>query len=555
MIAPQTWDTVGPAFTELSAESLTDEALPEWLHRWSNLEKQVWEMRAGLKRANLHDVTNEIAQVAFQQFVEGDFSNFRSANQQLTLKLLAFIGEQPSQPQFIRRLRVTAELFRKENGALLSQLSKREAEYGELVYSMMLDYEDKTCSVTEVEIHLRDGDRSKRETAWRAIRKRLREDREPLNGLFLDLVAKRHQLALNVGLADYRAYRWREMLRLDYTPEDCLAFHAVIEVEVIPIVMQLAEKRRVTLGVAALMPWDMSVDMQTLPPITPFNPPAVLEATMHRVFTHIDSTLGEMFGRMRDGFLDLEMRVGKPPGGEEWFFPVSGLPFIRLETNNTSDDVSLLLHECGHAFHDYLTDTHQDLIWAADYPTEFSEFVAISMTYLAAPFLEKANGGFYSPEEAARLNKSAIEEVLLRWLPFITMVDAFQHHIYSQLVETPEQLDALWLELSQRFMPWIDWQPLSAEQGSAWQRIGLLYEMPFYFLEYGLAHLGALRLWHKAQSDGTGVWKTYRDALTLGGTLSLPELYRAAGSRLPFTRVEVHEVMTTVRAFLHLPNE
>jgi oligoendopeptidase F len=404
----------------------------------------------------------------------------------------------------------------------------------------------------ELDRRLRDPDRAIREAAWRTSNAAWLRHRERLDDLFLALLMERRRLARAAGLPDYRAYRWRELDRLDYTPADALALHEAIAGEIVPLAARRQEARRARLRLPALRPWDLDVDQDARPPLQPFPDLAAFEAAMAGVFARLDPELGALYERMRDGYLDLGWRRGKSGGGEEWAFPVTGLPYALVNADGTADGVNLLLHEMGHAFHDYLVLRRGGLIWESHYPDEMAEFAAIALSHLAAPHLARDRGGFYPPEDAARVRAAALEEIVVKWLPHIAMLDDFQHWLYADAPAAvgPADLDAAWREQASRFSPWVDWSGLETEQGAGWQRAGLLFTQPFYSLEYALAHLGALQVWRNAQADPDAAWRAYRSALALGNTRPLPDLYQAAGARLPFDHAVVRDVAQTLAAHL-----
>ncbi len=540
------WSALGPRFAALLHEDLTPERVPDWLVRWSDLQKIVWETRAGLKRDRLCDLTDEAAGRAWGRFVEEVFAPFQVANGALTTKLLAVPGYAPApeRVQMLRQFRAAEGIVSAENAAIEADISALAGEYGTLAASMTATIDGREVTGPELDRRARDQDRAVREAAWRAGNTPWLERRGAIDKLFLALLARRRRLARNAGLPDYRAYRWRELGRLDYTPADCRAFHEAIAAEIVPLAARRQGARRERLGVGTLRPWDLAAPPDFRPRPQPFPDVTAFEEGMARVFARVDPELGALFGRMRRGFLDLGWRKGKSGGGEEWTFPVTGLPYVLLNKDGTDEGVSFLLHEMGHAFHDYLVLARRGLIWESNYPDEFAEFAAIALTYLAAPALARDRGGPYSAEDAARTGALALEEAVVKWLPLIALTDAFQHWLYAEAPEdaAPADLDAQWAALSARFMPWVDWDGLAAEQATGWQHVGLLFSQPFYYIEYGLAHLGALQVWRRAQADPAAAWRDYRAALALGATQSLPDLFDAAGARLPFDRAVVREV-------------
>ncbi len=330
------------------------------------------------------------------------------------------------------------------------------------------------------------------------------------------------------------------MGRSDYTPADALAFHQTLADSLLPVKIAWQQSHAPE---HQRQPWEVEQSPSELLCPLPFHDTADFEAAMSQVFSHLDSEMGGMFERMRDGFLDIDARPGMMPGSEEWPFPVTGLPCVRISSNGTDEDLQLLMHECGHALNDFLSLAHQALIWQCDIPDTFQEFAAISMTYLAMPFLFQDQGGFYPVSERARFQAFLLYEPL-RWLPYIARFDVFQHWLYTDAPEdvTAAQLDAKWIELSQQFEPDVNWSKYERKCAYGWQQDERNFGMPFYMLEYALAHMGALQLYQKASIDHGSTWQRYREALMLGGTRRLLELFQAAGADFPLQPVVVKSV-------------
>jgi oligoendopeptidase F len=358
------------------------------------------------------------------------------------------------------------------------------------------------------------------------------------------MLSKRRQIARQAGFPTYTLYRWKQLNRSDYTPAEALAFHQTLAASILPVKAAWQQSHSQE---KQHRPWEVEqAPLELIRPL-PFQNSADFEAAMAQVFTHLDAEMGKMFKHMRAGFLDLDTRPGKLSGSEEWIFPISGQPCVRVSSNGTDEDVQLLMHECGHAWHDFLSITHQDLFWQCNIPDEFQEFAAISMTYLATPFLFEDQDGFYPVSERARFQAFLLYEPL-RWLPYIARFDVFQHWLYTEAPETvePSQLDAKWIELSQQFEPDVNWNKYKYECSHGWQQDGRIFGQPFYMLEYALAHMGALQLYQKASIDHRATWQGYREALTLGGTRRLSDLFQAAGADFPLQP----EVVTSVASFL-----
>jgi len=552
-INPQDWDTVAPHFAALEAEDLSAPGVGDWLLRWSELEKNLGEAGARAGRAKSENTADAQAEAAYLHFVQKVTPPWTVAAQALKTKLLAVPGYEPAPQhrQFLRRLRNDADLFRAENVPLQAELQTLANEYDKLTGAMTAIVVGEEMTLPQAEGRLLDPDRGARESAWRAVQERWLEAREPLDALYLKMLPLRRRLAENAGLADYRAYMWRALKRFDYTPEDSLAFGRAIETEVVPLAQRLLESRRKTLGVETLRPWDLAADPANRAPLRPFADVAELEEGTARIFANVDPALGADFEKFRNGYLDLGSRKGKAPGGYCSFFPKTGLPYIFMNAVGTEGDVRTMLHEGGHAFHGLASSATQPLLWNRGAPMEFNEVASMAMELLALPYLEADKGGFYTPEEAQRARQEQLERIVL-FLPYMAVVDGFQHWVYAEAPEevTAADMDAQWDSLWARFMGGVDWSGLEEERASGWHRKLHIFMVPFYYVEYGLAQLGALQVWRNALADQADAVRRYRSALALGNTRPLPDLYAEAGARLAFDRETVGELTRLVESHL-----
>ena len=552
-INPHAWNTVAPFFDALAAEELTAETIGDWLTRWSELEKVLGEAGAAAGRAKSEDTTNADAEAKYLNFVQKIMPQWTIAAQALKTKLLDVpdFTPPPDQEQFVRRLRNDADLFRESNVSIQAELQTLANEYSKLTGAMTVTLHGEELTLPQAEQRGMDTDRNVREDAWRVVQSRWLESREALDALYLQMLPLRRQLAQNAGLPNYRAYMWRSLRRFDYTPEDSLAFGAAIEAEVVPLATKILEKRRQSLGLDTLRPWDLNVDPEGRTPLRPFADVAALEEGTAQIFSQVDPDLGQDFEKIRQGFLDLDSRKGKAPGGYCSFFPKTGLPYIFMNAVGTESDIRVLLHEGGHAFHGLASSAAQPLLWNRGAPMEFNEVASMAMELLALPYLEKDKGGFYTPEDAVRARQEQMEKIVL-FLPYMAVVDGFQHWVYADAPDsvTAADLDAKWGQLWTRFMGGVDWSGLEAERVSGWHRKLHIFTVPFYYVEYGLAQLGALQVWRNALADQADAVRRYRAALALGNTRPLPELYAAAGARLAFDQETVGELAQLVAAHL-----
>lgn len=552
-INPHDWNTVAPFFATLKAEDLHAAGVGDWLTRWSELEKTLGEAGAQAGRAKSENTADAEAEAAYLNYVQQIVPKWTVAAQALKTKLLAVpdFTPEPDQVQFLRRLRNDADLFREANVPIQAQLQTLANDYSKITGTMTVTLNGEELTLPQAEQTGLDSDRTVREEGWHAVQNRWLQSRADLDALYLQMLPLRRQLAQNAGLPNYRAYMWRSLKRFDYTPADSLAFGAAIEAEVVPLAQKILDARRQSLGLDTLRPWDLNIDPAGQPSLKPFADVAELEAVTAQIFSKVDPDLGRDFEKIRDGFLDLDSRKGKAPGGYCAFFPKTGLPYIFMNAVGTDSDVRTLLHEGGHAFHGLASSAAQPLLWNRGAPMEFNEVASMAMELLALPYLGKDSGGFYTEEQAHRARREQLEKIVL-FLPYMAVVDGFQHWVYAEAPEnvTAADMDAEWGKLWTRFMGGVDWSGLDAERVSGWHRKLHIFTVPFYYVEYGLAQLGALQVWRNALENQAEAVKNYRAALALGNTRPLPDLYAAAGARLAFDRETVGELAQLVATHL-----
>jgi oligoendopeptidase F len=536
-INPHSWESLKPHYERLEGVRLDIAAVPAWLAEWSDLERNLDEARVAAYRARTEDTTDEGAERAYNNIVEKVVPEARIAGNRLKAKLLAVPGLEPTDETrvLLGRFRAEAAVFRDANAPIQAELDLLGSRYDEIAGAMSVTLDGEELTLQQAQVRLLDPDRNTRETAWKAIMGRWLQDRATLDDLYLRMLRLRRQMARNAGLPDFRELAWVQMNRFDYRPEDALRFHEAIEREVLPLVVRLMRDRQESLGVESLRPWDVEVDPENAPALQPFAEAGELEEGTARMLDRVDPELGKQFGLLRDGYLDLDSRKGKAPGGYCEYFPLRRRPYIFMNAAGTHDDVNTLLHEAGHAFHSFAAARDGSLVWNENSPMEFAEVASMSMELLASPYLERNEGGFYSPEDAARACHEHLEGTV-RFLPYMAVVDAFQHWVYAEAPQdvTAAQLDAKWSELWERFTPGVDWSGFEAERATGWHRKLHIFQAPFYYVEYGLAQVGAWQVWRNSLADQAGALAAYQQALALGYTRSLPELFHTAGARLAF---------------------
>ena len=538
------WAQIEPRYLDLVSRPVNEQTVQGWLKDWTHLNHLLRETYQRLYVGSTVDTTDLPAQERYTHFLDHIFPPAQAAEQKLKEKLLASGLEPAGFEVPLRNLRLEAELFREANLPLLSEGLKLATEYDKIVGAQTVDWQGKELTLSQLQPMYLEPDRSLRERAWRLAARRQLADRQAINELWVKQLAIRRQLAANADLPDYRAYRWRQLMRFDYTPHDCKQFQRAIEAVVVPAARRLYERRRRLLGLEALRPWDLLVDVLSRPPLKPYSTIIELEEKTEAMFNCVDPALGKYFATMRlEGLLDLDNRKGKAPGGYCTDFPASARPFIFCNSVGVHEDVLTLLHEGGHAFHVF-ESSRLPYAQQLQVPLEFAEVASMGMEYLASPYLSAEQGGFYSHADAARARFEHLEQGLLFW-PYMAVVDAFQHWVYEEreAAANPANCDAQWDELWQRFMPGVDWSGLEDERVTGWQRKLHIHEDPFYYVEYGLALLGAVQVWRNARHNQAAATAAYRRALALGGTATLPQLFAAAGAKFAFDAGTLQEAV------------
>jgi oligoendopeptidase F len=545
------WDVARfePLYQELLARPLTGQDEERWLRDWSVLSSCVEELGNRIYVATTVDTSDERAQQRHHEFMETLFPKAQQWEQALRGKALQADLHVAGMELPLLKMRTQSALFREENLALIAREQDLVNHYNQLVSRQTVDWEGEEVTVSQLDPVLQETDRARRERAWLLASQRQLEDRSAINDLWSELFPLRLQSAKNAGFSDYRSFRWQELLRFDYTPEDALRFHEAIREVVVPAAERIYERRRRQLGVGALRPWDLEVDPLGRPPLHPFDSVEDLLAKAGAIFERLDGDLGAYFQQMRaEGLLDVANRKNKAPGGYTVTFAHERKPFVFTNAVGVHDDVQTVFHESGHAFHVF-ESAALPYYFQRDVPTEFAEVASMGMELLTSPYLAREQGGFYTRAEAARARLWHLEGLITFW-PYMAVVDGLQHWAYTHPKEgaDPDHLDATWRRLWAAYMAGVSWEGLEDALVTGWQRKLHILTIPFYYIEYGFAQLGAVQLWHAAREDEHAEIGRYRQALALGGTRSLPELYQAAGARLSFDPQDLQQAVGWIEA-------
>jgi len=532
------WSNFEPVYTDLQETKLDSKNIEAWLLIWTNVNELVDELYNRLYVNTTVDTADVEAQQRLEKFMEKVFPEWRSADQKLK-EMLINGGLRPDGMEIpLRNMKAETALFREENLPLFVEEEKLNTDHDRVMGAQAVTWEGKERTIRQMETVLRETNREVRRAGWEKMAERQLADREIINSQWEAYMALRKQIAANAEMPDYRAYRWQQLMRFDYTPEDCMKFHEAIEATAVPAAIRLAERRKKVLAVVDLRYYDLFVDLSGQPPLNPFNDVREMTDRASAVFHHVLPQFSDYFDTMdREGYLDLDNRKNKANGGYTADFSYSKRPFIFANAVGIHDDVQTLLHEGGHAFHafeayqlPYFQQRSESAV-----PMEFAEVASMAMEFLTSPYIGEGYGGFYSEMDAARARVDHIESDLRFW-PYMAIVDAFQHWVYENpdVGADARACDEKWGELEKRFRPYIDWSGYEDVMVTGWQRKDHIHQSPFYYVEYGLALMGAVQIWRKAMDDQKSAVIAYRKALALGGTAALPELFREAGAKLAF---------------------
>lgn len=540
------WPRIEPIFYNLQIRELNDDNILDWLEEWSEISKLLDESYWRLYDATTVNTSDEAAEGNFTHFLDKIRPKAKSAEQSLKEKLLTSGINPPGYQVAVRDFHAHAEIYREENQPLLSKEKKLVIEFGKIIGAQQVLWDGKQVPLPQLQKVYEEDDRQRREDAWRISATRQLEDRQALNDVYRQFLVLRQEIATNAGLPDYRAYRWQELLRFYYSPRDCYQFHEAIEKVVVPAALEVYEKRRQRLGLSELRPWDLSVDPYGKLALKPFGTADELLDGCETIFSAVATQFGKNLKDMRQaGMLDLENRANKAPGGYCNYYLSTGTPFIFMNAVGVHADVQTLLHEGGHAFQ--LFECGHRPYFFLDIHSEIAEIASMAMELLCGPYLERDRGGFYSRGEAARARIQHLESMLLFW-PYMAVVDAFQHWVYEnpQIALEAANLDRYWAQLWERFMPGVDWSGLEQEMMTGWQRKEHIFDVPFYYIEYGMAQLGSVQIFSNYLEDKVQAVENYRHALSLGTSVTIPEFYQAAGTQFIFDEQSVRVAVSTI---------
>jgi len=542
------WDVLAPFFNQLLDREINNiEELENWLKDRSELESFVSEDLAWRYVKMTCDTTNKDLEQAYLFFVTEIEPQISPLSDQLNKKLVAckFINELNHDKYFIylRGIKKEIEIFREENVPLMAEIAAESQKYGSIVGSMSVEIDGKELTLQQAANFLKNPDRNVRENAFLKINEVRSKYTAELDELFDKLIALRHKVAINAGFDNFRDYMFAALGRFDYSPDDCFAFHDAIQMEVLPLVKAFNEKRKAELGFN-LKPWDMEVDTKNRPALEPFTTGEDLLSRTVKCFRKVDDYFAWCIETMDNmERLDLESRKGKAPGGYNYPMSETNVPFIFMNAASSTRDVETMLHEGGHAVHSFLS---KDLELGAfkNCPSEVAELASMTMELISYDGQDE----FYTTKEDFNRAKEEHLEGIIKILPWIATIDKFQHWIYSNPTHTAVERKEYWVQLSKEFgTGMVDWTGFEHIQAYTWQKQLHLYEVPFYYIEYGMAQLGALAVWKNYIADKPTALAQYKAALSLGYTKTIGEIYKTAGIEFNFTAPYIKQLMAFVK--------
>jgi oligoendopeptidase F len=538
---------IEPYFDQLAARELPDAAaLVRWLEDYSELMACIDEVRTDRYVRMTCQTDDPARKAAYLEFVESVEPRVKPRCHELNVKYTNCPASAalPKDRYHVldRGIRAQVALFREENVALEVEEAKLEQQYQELSGAQTVEFDGREQTLQQLAVYAERTDRAIRQAAWEAESTRRLADAAALEDIFDEMIRLRHRIALNADCRDYREFAFKAKQRFDYTPADCESFHAAVERAAVPLMRAMLEERRQLLGLESLRPWDTQVDVKGRAPLKPFATADDLCNKASAAFHRVDPVLGAQFDEMRrEGYLDLESRKGKAPGGYQSTYEESRRPFIFMNAVGVQRDVATLLHEGGHAFHTYAA-RNDNLVAYRSSPIEFAEVASFGMEMLSMDALDE----FYRGDDLARAKRTKLEGIV-GLLPWVATVDAFQHFLYTRPTHTRAERRAEWLSLRKRFGGIVDYSGYEEALAFSWQRQLHLFQVPFYYIEYGIAKLGALQVWHNAMTDRPMATRKYREALALGGSRPLPELFAAAGAKFEFTEQTIQPLMALLQ--------
>lgn len=544
-----TWDKLQPFFDELEKRPIASvKDIETWLKDYNELGAVVSENMAWRYIKMTCDTANQQLRDSFNDFVVNIEPNISPVSNKLNKKLVSSPQSNELNKEkyfvYLRGIKKSIELFREENIPLFTQLQQKEQEFGAISGAQNIEYKGEKMTLQKAAVFLKDLNRSVREEVYNMIQNRRAQDEDALNNLYSELIKLRHQVALNAGFKNFRDYKHQSLSRFDYTVQDCLNFHDAVQKHVVPLVTENEKHRKEKLKLEDYRPWDKEVDAEGKPPLKPFSTARELIEKTEKCFNSVDPFFAECIRTMdKMGRLDLESRIGKAPGGYQYPLYETEIPFIFMNAVGLHRDMVTMVHEGGHAIHSFL-DIPLELVDFKSPPSEVAELASMSMELIS---MEHWDAFFDNADDLKRAKRQQLESVLDA-LPWIASIDKFQHWVYQHPEHSVEDRYTEWMKIMKEFGTGVvNYNGLESNLKRRWQVQLHLFEVPFYYIEYGFAQLGAIAVWRNYKKDPKKAIEQYKAALSLGYTKPIPEIYKAAGIEFNFSPDYVKELAEFVK--------
>jgi oligoendopeptidase F len=547
------WSDVESRFEELLYRALNDvDSLRRWMQDRSALEAELQEDMGWRYIQHSCDTASEAKQAALNFFIQEIEPHLADYNDKLNRKALGSpflnqLRQEPGYAVYLRGMEKEVAMFRSENIPLFTEITTLANHYGQITGAMSVEVDGEERTFQQAALELKSTDRERRREVYLKINERRFAGHEELNTLFQELLQLRHQVAINAGYANFRDYMFDALGRFDYTPQHCVDFHESVEQHIVPLINAFEEERKAKLGYDTLKPWDLDVDPDLLPPLKPYSGQDDLIAKTEAIFQTLDPEYGRVIRNMREkGHFDLDSRIGKAPGGYNYPLYQSALPFIFMNSAGSMRDMITMMHEGGHAIHSWLS-RDLELTGFKNTPSEIAEVASMAMELIS---MDGWDAFFSNAEELKRARRYQLEKIL-SILPWIATVDAFQHWLYTHPSHSESERTDAWLSIYRRFSGnVIDRSDVAKYEPYSWHRQLHIFEVPFYYIEYGIAQLGAIGIWKNYKSNPRQTLEQYSAALAEGYMKPLPELYRMAGIAFDFSPGYIQELARFVKAEL-----
>jgi oligoendopeptidase F len=544
------WESIQGYFEDLLNRKIADKSeFMKWLQDKSELEAVLEEDAAWRYIKMTIDTRDEQLSNAYTFFVTKIQPELAPYDDKLNKKLVESpyfeeLNKIEAYRIYFRSVKTALDLFREENISIEAELNEKSQLFGSISAAQSIEHNGEILTMQKASSLLKETDEGLRKMIFEKMSSRRNEDVEKLDGLFNELIEKRHQLALNAGFSDFRDYKFQSLGRFDYTKEDCFNFHTAIKNQIVPIVKEIQLEKLKKLGKDKFKPWDAEVDPEGKQPLKPFSTGEELLSGTINMFNQIDPYFANCLKTMDEmGYLDLDSKEGKAPGGYNYPLYEIGVPFIFMNSVGAQRDIVTMVHEGGHAVHSFLS-RDLELTGFKNLPSEVAELASMSMEMLTMNLWSQ----FYNNEDDFKRAKKEQLESILKILPWIAQIDEFQHWVYENPTHSSKDRHEKWVQISKEYGTGLtDWSGYESVQATAWQRQMHLFEVPFYYIEYGIAQLGALGVWKNSMTNFPKAIEDYKNALQLGYTKTIPEIYATAGIKFDFTESYLAELADFVR--------